>query len=41
MAEDALLAKRAYLAQLLDALQHCAYFLDSSMARLGWLLDEA
>ena len=41
MADDALLAKRAYLEQLLDALQRCAYFLDSSMARLSWPLDEA
>ena len=39
MPDDALHAQRAYLAQLLDALQRCAYFLGASIARLSWPLD--
>ena len=36
MSEDVLLARRRYLAQLLEALQRCVYYLDSSMVRLPW-----
>lgn len=41
IAAAALNSKRAYLAQLLEAIQRCAYFLDNAMSRLHWPLDAA
>ena len=36
---DSLRAEEEYLAELVEAIQRCAYFLDGSIGRLKWPLD--
>lgn len=38
---DSLRAEEEYLAELVEAIQRCAYFLDGSIGRLTWPLDPA